>query len=254
MKHRLIIMTISVLASATAWGAPQICANHYQGTTMYPPTSAFPPGVKSVHCADCREVIGFTQDSINYLWNRATHGIGGYQPDSDPVANQFYFMTHQTYSPSIYMTTSVCNDHGQCISVTLTVNFNYIDLDPLPFTRNTSIKNVKARATRRDGTQLNRNYDPEQIEADPFSVPSNNTKDPHPKTECLDNLGELVLPPAHVPIEDDIPSGDRPFQYDDYQHWHDQEEAWGGRVPHLECGIASVPGGTSTRTCTWLYF
>lgn len=246
-------MTISALVSATAWGA-DTCPRSYTGTTSYPSQNAFPPGVSSVHCANCREVIGFTQDAINYLWNRATHGQGGYQVGADPVTNQFDYMINQTSAPSVYMTTPVCNDHGQCISVTLTVNFYYetYTLGPLTLTRNTSIKNIKARATRRNGTVLSRTYTPEQIDAASFPVPYNNTNDPHPKEECLDNLGELSNL-TNTPISDDIPGSQGPEDYEQWERWHDEEEAYGGRIPHRECGIASLPGGTSTRTCQWIY-
>lgn len=157
------------------------------------------------------------------------------------------------------------------MTVNVVVNHNTVPFDlpylPVPIMINTSVRNIVFTATKANGTQLQTVYNPQQVGQSEFPVPfnGNGDSDTHPESECLDNFGDIALPPstpdeirANLPGEPGDTGDWQDFSgwdaWEYYEHWHDEEEAYGGRVPHLQCGIVTAPGAQPTSGCEYTWF
>jgi hypothetical protein len=262
------ILTVGLLCSSALWAS---CRFDVGGTfkTRQPELRLH----NSIACESCREINHHPEDIRNFMWNWVVLGRGGTMTPGTGSLGHFIFnfrMNQQIIVTPIFgddpganvMSVPVCNDHGQCATGTIDIHHNLIGVrSQYGFTLgiNTGIREIEVTASLPNGEKSIATYSVAQMQSHlaiarfKLPVPSDFKRDFADDDDCLNNFGQHRPPDSEmVPTGPSITWGDSGD--DPYEHWWEEEEAYGGRVPEHRCGISSVPGGRSTRSCGWFYF
>jgi hypothetical protein len=253
MKRILLLLALE-LACAPAWSqATLMCKGDVSDARKTEQLEM--RNVTHMSCAGCREVNKFPQDFRNIMWNWAI-------ADKYWTSTGYYILRVKmtegiTYWDNNILSVPVCNDHGQCATTTVELEFNTITVGvpPLSFEWNTSIKNVHVIVERPNGSDYRTVYTADRAASKPkFPVPANSTPDIIPNDQCRTNLNKpRARDQGMIPVSGPAAASLNPEYYESHDRWWEEEAAYGGRVPTHRCGTSSVSGGGSTTTCGWFW-
>jgi hypothetical protein len=246
-KH--FLLSFVVLCWGAANGA-EYCPSDFTGTFR----TNQPELPNSSLCLYCREINQFPNDIRNFIWNWVVIGSGSGQlvPGQNDIGHYVYNVRMDvaiTTFDSNILSTPVCNTLGQCATATLQINFSHIRIPKTPIRINTGIRNFDITVTLPNGNTFTDRFQKQMVGQGPLPIPADNEPDPTSADACLNNYGDER--------EEDVPAADAGiagFDWEDpYQHWHDEEAAYGGRVPFdwtYRCGTVGTVQGSGT-TCGW---
>jgi len=267
MKRRIAMLVLLLVSGASS--AAESCEPDVGGT--FKTGQAELMKVTHVTCVGCREINHHAADIRNFMWNWAVLGrastlsanhrglgryIFGFRLDQELIVTPIF----GDQSGSNVMSVPVCNDHGQCATGTVDIEHNLIGIRTSHgFTMgiNVGIKKIHISNTLPSGRVTSVTYLAEQMKAHrnmanfKLPVPADKNADHAKQGDCLNNVGEKRPPESQMTPTN---GSNRPDMEESYDRWWDEEEAYGGRVPTHRCGISSISGGGSTRTCGWFWF
>lgn len=139
-----------------------------------------------IRCSECRSAQDFAQDFVAHASNWVFYNSQG------QAALAAYAGSGQGAPP---LTFPMCSDHGQCVTLRVSIQWEYIDL-PIPGIGPTTIPTVPSSITIR-ATDVGGNTRQEVFYTGPapnphFHVPTDSTDDTIPDGACRRSNGALI--------------------------------------------------------------